>query len=209
MGRKKRRALDLRPFCYYCDRSFDNEKVLIQHQKVKHFKCSECNRKLDTATGLVVHMIQVHKQATSKVPKSIPGRDNPDIVIHGMEGVPQDIVAEKQNLMLEGRSSAKHLKATHTQVGLSLVSHQFKTNTKTMLAIMHVLETAQQQKESAAKAALAPPFAQEGMTGQPWQTNVSVYGQVWNNNPTVPPPGTVQAPPIVSKALQQPMAFEH
>lgn len=60
MGRKKRKnKLVLKPFCFYCTREFDDEKVLIQHQKAKHFKCTECSRKLDTATGLQVHMQQV------------------------------------------------------------------------------------------------------------------------------------------------------
>lgn len=39
MGRKKRGTIKKVVFCYYCDREFDDEKVLIQHQKAKHFKC--------------------------------------------------------------------------------------------------------------------------------------------------------------------------
>nr|AET50646.1 hypothetical protein [Eimeria tenella] len=57
MGRKKKRGSRVKPFCYYCDRGFDDEKVLVQHQKAKHFKCSICCRKLDTATGLAVHLL--------------------------------------------------------------------------------------------------------------------------------------------------------
>jgi transposase-like protein len=47
--------------CRYCDREFDNETILIQHQKAKHFKCHICNRKLNTASGMVIHGMQVHK----------------------------------------------------------------------------------------------------------------------------------------------------
>ena len=39
MGRKKRRAGDnAGMFCYYCDRNFENEEVLVNHQRAKHFK---------------------------------------------------------------------------------------------------------------------------------------------------------------------------
>ncbi len=33
----------------------------MQHQKAKHYKCPECNRKLNTSRGLAVHAYQVHK----------------------------------------------------------------------------------------------------------------------------------------------------
>jgi hypothetical protein len=38
-----------------------NGLVLMQHQKAKHFKCSQCPRRLNTAGGLAVHIQQVHK----------------------------------------------------------------------------------------------------------------------------------------------------
>eukprot|EP00918_Siedleckia_nematoides_P092333 GHVU01202782.1.p1 GENE.GHVU01202782.1~~GHVU01202782.1.p1 ORF type:complete len:251 (+),score=47.45 GHVU01202782.1:169-921(+) len=109
MGRKKRRDFVLKPFCYYCNREFDDEKVLIQHQKAKHFKCQECSRKLDTATGLVVHMLQVHKETVNKVPNAIPGRDSPELIIHGMKGVPADVMQEK-TAILEDERAAKQPK---------------------------------------------------------------------------------------------------
>jgi hypothetical protein len=49
-------------FNRYCERDFEDEKVLIQHQKAKHFKCPHCNKKLNTAGGMVVHVAQVHKE---------------------------------------------------------------------------------------------------------------------------------------------------
>lgn len=33
-----------------------------QHQKAKHFKCHLCPRKLSTASGMVIHVMQVHKE---------------------------------------------------------------------------------------------------------------------------------------------------
>ena len=40
-----------RPWCYYCERDFDDMRVLIAHQKAKHFKCDRCGRRLNTAGG--------------------------------------------------------------------------------------------------------------------------------------------------------------
>jgi len=59
MGKAKRKQPTVedilsRPFCYYCERDFDDLKILIQHQKAKHFKCSKCNRRLNTAGGELV-----------------------------------------------------------------------------------------------------------------------------------------------------------
>lgn len=56
MGKAKRKGPTLeeeldKPWCYYCDRSFVDMKVLVDHQKLKHFKCYMCPRRLDTAGG--------------------------------------------------------------------------------------------------------------------------------------------------------------
>lgn len=102
MGRKKRKLnVELKPFCYYCDREFDDEKVLIQHQKAKHFKCTQCNRKLDLASGLVVHMMQVHKTNLKAVPNALPKRSDPELIIRGMSGVPTELIEENVNKIKE------------------------------------------------------------------------------------------------------------
>lgn len=123
MGRKKRKALELKPFCYYCDREFDDEKVLLLHQKAKHFKCTQCNRKLDTATGLVVHLLQVHKESLDKVPNARKDRDGPEIVIHGMSGVPPEILVDKQKALDEKAGAAKPSKGAHTVFGSGMLSN--------------------------------------------------------------------------------------
>jgi len=86
MGRKKKRPQ--KPVCWYCERAFDDEKILIQHQKAKHFKCHVCHKKLSTAGGMVVHVAQVHKETILKVPNSKEGRDSIQYEIYGMDGVP-------------------------------------------------------------------------------------------------------------------------
>ena len=57
MGRKKRKFV--KPWCWYCNREFEDEAVLIQHQKARHFKCNVCHKKLFTGPGLAIHMMQV------------------------------------------------------------------------------------------------------------------------------------------------------
>lgn len=70
----------------YCNREFEDEKILIQHQKAKHFKCHICHKKLYTGPGLSIHCMQVHKETIDKVPNSLPLRSNIEIEIYGMEG---------------------------------------------------------------------------------------------------------------------------
>ncbi|XP_053609080.1 BUB3-interacting and GLEBS motif-containing protein ZNF207 isoform X2 [Plodia interpunctella] len=94
MGRKKKKAS--KPWCWYCNREFDDEKILIQHQKAKHFKCHICHKKLYTGPGLSIHCMQVHKEAIDKVPNSLPNRSNIEIEIYGMEGIPPEDVKEHE-----------------------------------------------------------------------------------------------------------------
>ena len=98
MGRKKKKFKPI-IFCYYCDRKFENEKVLIQHQRAKHFKCTICHKRLGSAHGMMVHVFQVHKKTIDKVPHSKQGRDSFDVNVFGMGGVPQNII----NLKLQER----------------------------------------------------------------------------------------------------------
>ncbi|CAN1225611.1 Protein SUPPRESSOR OF FRI 4 [Linum grandiflorum] len=65
MGKKKKRVAS-KVWCYYCDREFDDEKILVQHQKAKHFKCHVCHKKLSTAGGMTIHVLQVHKESVTK-----------------------------------------------------------------------------------------------------------------------------------------------
>ncbi|CAN8101665.1 unnamed protein product [Discula destructiva] len=96
MGKKKRSHPNIdellsRPWCYYCERDFEDLKLLISHQKAKHFKCDRCGRRLNTAGGLSVHMNQVHKETLSHVENALPNRQGLDVEIFGVEGMPEDI----------------------------------------------------------------------------------------------------------------------
>ncbi|KAI0685399.1 hypothetical protein BC835DRAFT_1290306 [Cytidiella melzeri] len=96
MAKKKNKQI-IRPWCWYCEREFEDEKVLMQHQKAKHFKCNMCPRRLNTAGGLAVHIQQVHKLEAENLPRienALPGRDGYEVEIFGMEGIPAPDVAD-------------------------------------------------------------------------------------------------------------------
>ncbi|CAK8681045.1 uncharacterized protein LOC143458640 [Clavelina lepadiformis] len=108
MGRKKKRPI--KPWCWYCNRIFDDEKILIQHQKAKHFKCHVCHKKLFTGPGLAIHCMQVHKENIGAVPNSIQGRTDVEIEIYGMEGIPQKDQEEHAKKMRDGGPKSKRSK---------------------------------------------------------------------------------------------------
>ncbi|ERT01694.1 hypothetical protein HMPREF1624_02947 [Sporothrix schenckii ATCC 58251] len=101
MGKKRRNYPNLeelldRAWCYYCERDFEDLKLLISHQKAKHFKCERCGRRLNTAGGLSVHMNQVHKETLSQVENALEGREGLDVEIFGMEGIPEAALQQHQ-----------------------------------------------------------------------------------------------------------------
>lgn len=96
MGRKnKHKVKFLKPFCYYCDRDFDDEFVLHQHQKARHFSCHACHKKFSTAASMATHVLQVHKEQVLKVPNAKAGRDAIELDIFGMEGVPPQLIEHR------------------------------------------------------------------------------------------------------------------
>ncbi|KAI0236966.1 hypothetical protein LSAT2_012525 [Lamellibrachia satsuma] len=121
MGRKKKKQM--KPWCWYCNREFDDEKILIQHQKAKHFKCHICHKKLYTGPGLSIHCMQVHKEKVDKVPNALPGRHNIDIEIYGMEGIPEEDMKahEKEKAGKDGSQPKRETEAgpsTYSTPGL-------------------------------------------------------------------------------------------
>ncbi|KAK4237526.1 hypothetical protein C8A03DRAFT_44613 [Achaetomium macrosporum] len=112
MGKKKRGHPDVeellaRPWCYYCERDFEDLKLLISHQKAKHFKCERCGKRLNTAGGLSVHMNQVHKETLTSVENALPNRQGLDVEIFGMEGVPDDIVQQHNQRIIQNFYTAQ------------------------------------------------------------------------------------------------------
>lgn len=186
MGKKKKRQND-KVFCYYCDREFDDEKILVQHQKAKHFKCHVCNKKLSTAGGMVIHVLQVHKENVTKVPNAKPGRESTEIEIYGMQGIPADVLAAHYGELEEDTPSklAKvDIPATNIVGGMMPGGVSF------------------------------PPQATYGVMQRPMY-NPAVAGPLgWQAprppawyppHPAVSVPPAVPVPPTVSLPLQQPL----
>ena len=97
MGKKKRDDVELKPFCYYCDKEFKNETILQKHMKNRHFSCQLCRRKFSTAKGLVNHSIQRHRKMLNKVHNAKKGRDSATIEIYKMDGIPQDVIEDRMH----------------------------------------------------------------------------------------------------------------
>ncbi|GJN87362.1 hypothetical protein Rhopal_000311-T1 [Rhodotorula paludigena] len=120
---KTKRIADM-AWCWYCDRTFEDQRVLLAHQKAKHFRCPMCPRRLNTAGGLAVHLDQVHKVGTDKIENALPGRDSFDIEIYGMEGIPPpDLAAWKkrtaEEMGLPNPDDLKPKKPRYAQIALT------------------------------------------------------------------------------------------
>lgn len=91
---------DEKLFCFFCERTFDDESVLTQHQKAKHFRCLECpvdaiRGKCESVQGLIVHTLKVHGKGLARVPNAMQGRDSSEWNVYGMDGIPDHIWEEK------------------------------------------------------------------------------------------------------------------
>ncbi|KAG5853798.1 hypothetical protein ANANG_G00030250 [Anguilla anguilla] len=113
MGRKKKKQM--KPWCWYCNRDFDDEKILIQHQKAKHFKCHICHKKLYTGPGLAIHCMQVHKETIDGVPNAIPGRTDIELEIYGMEGIPEKDMEERRRVLEQKTQAESQKKKQNSQ----------------------------------------------------------------------------------------------
>ncbi|KAJ1731793.1 hypothetical protein LPJ61_002359 [Coemansia biformis] len=120
MGRKKNKQTELKPWCWYCEREFEDEKVLVQHQKARHFKCHICARRLNTASGMVIHVAQVHKENVRRVPNALAGRDDPDIEVFGSLGIPANDARDYERRMRErlGEPMPKRARTPHAGGGV-------------------------------------------------------------------------------------------
>ncbi|CAG9467010.1 unnamed protein product [Pedinophyceae sp. YPF-701] len=83
-------------FCYYCDREFPDEQTVILHQKSKHWKCENCQKKVNSASGLRIHCRNVHKMEIRQIPGAKPGKDDVSLEVYGMAGVPLEAINERR-----------------------------------------------------------------------------------------------------------------
>lgn len=101
---------------FFCagERDFEDLKLLISHQKAKHFKCDRCGRRLNTAGGLSVHLNQVHKETLTQVENALPNRQGLEVEIFGMEGVPADALEQHRARLLQNYYAAQERRRVET-----------------------------------------------------------------------------------------------
>ncbi|KAF2278920.1 uncharacterized protein EI97DRAFT_431159 [Westerdykella ornata] len=201
MTKKRKRYPDLnqkleRPWCYYCERDFDDLKILISHQKAKHFKCDRCGRRLNTAGGLSVHMNQVHKESLTQVENAIPGRQGLDIEIFGMEGVPQEIIDQHNHQVTlrhfeeeaeRARISGNPIRGLHANG----TAHPEK-RPKVKESIEDIAARAAKYRQDRANGVLAAPV---DMAMQASPPNVAPFGAPVSLTPPFAPGAQAYPPP--------------
>ncbi|KAF2090157.1 hypothetical protein K490DRAFT_71809 [Saccharata proteae CBS 121410] len=218
MGKKKRNHPDVdeilqRPWCYYCERDFDDLKILINHQKAKHFKCERCGRRLNTAGGLSVHMQQVHKESLNVVDNALPNRSGTECEIFGMEGIPEDVLTAHSQRVVQQFYEAQAERAAATGnpqpgiAGNNGPSAPKKPKVEDKMSIKERL--AQHKAKKAAEAAggssgSVTPLVAAGQGAQspamaPSPMSYPPYGQ-----PPYPPQSSAFAPPPFAQKAAYP-----
>ncbi|KAJ4351811.1 uncharacterized protein N0V89_007155 [Didymosphaeria variabile] len=167
MTKKRKRYPDLnqkleRPWCFYCERDFDDLKILISHQKAKHFKCEKCGRRLNTAGGLNVHMTQVHKEQLNQVENAIAGRGGLDIEIFGMEGVPPEIIDQHNQQVTQQHFADERARqqATGNPTRGSGMNGTANKRAKKNETLEEIQERAEKFRIDRANGVLPPPAAE-------------------------------------------------
>uniref|UniRef100_L2FS14 C2H2 finger domain-containing protein n=1 Tax=Colletotrichum fructicola (strain Nara gc5) TaxID=1213859 RepID=L2FS14_COLFN len=192
-----------RPWCYYCERDFEDLKLLISHQKAKHFKCDRCGRRLNTAGGLSVHLNQVHKETLTQVENALPNRQGLDVEIFGMEGIPQDILDQHRNRIIQNFYQAQEDRRIATGNPLPGQAKQPRKKLK--------VETPEELKARLAEHRAKRAAGQVGGTsgspanGAPASASPGAFygGQFWNGTGAPPQyPGASTVDELVSGAAQ-------
>lgn len=130
-----------RPWCYYCNRGFDNLNTLCDHQKKVHMRCELCRKMMTTIGGLKVHLSQVHKETLTEVPNHAEGRNDLVSEVFGMYGIPADIMAQHQERVYAAynKEQAEYRKKTGNP--LPGTSHH-----KEVMAMMQTQQVSKKQK---------------------------------------------------------------
>lgn len=232
MGKKKRGHPDVeeilaRPWCYYCERDFEDLKLLISHQKAKHFKCDRCGKRLNTAGGLSVHMNQVHKETLTTVENALPNRQGLDVEIFGMEGVPEDIIQQHNQRIIQnfytaqaerhaatgnpppgqrgGQGPSKKIKMeTPEEIKKRLADHRAKVAAAKAAGINPAVAVANPPVDGQSPGQAASPFPPpQGGFPYPPPAGVSPYPPAAPAYPPVYPP-SVSPPPGAPGAFNLP-----
>jgi hypothetical protein len=78
-----------------------------QHGRRFVSQSSEFHESRADNTGLSVHMNQVHKENLTQVENALPSRQGLEVEIFGMEGIPQDMLDQHRNRILQNFQQAQ------------------------------------------------------------------------------------------------------
>ncbi|OLY84109.1 BUB3-interacting and GLEBS motif-containing protein [Smittium mucronatum] len=215
---KKRSKRELKPWCWYCDRDFEDEKILIQHQRAKHFKCPHCSKRLNTASGMAIHVAQVHKETVTKVPNAIDGRDSIELEIFGTIGIPEEAVEQRREKLFSSIEPKAPKKQKTSSNSSSNVSSGISEEQIKLQLEMHRQNLKSVQNSSSAPSLPPPPqispqipppyppphFQQPPPPPLPFTQTIPVPYQQFGHPPVpapmpqypVQPPGNFQPPPF-------------
>ncbi|OAK94194.1 hypothetical protein IQ06DRAFT_234876 [Phaeosphaeriaceae sp. SRC1lsM3a] len=202
MTKKRKRYPDLnqkleRPWCYYCERDFDDLKILISHQKAKHFKCDRCGRRLNTAGGLSVHMNQVHKENLTHVENANPGRQGLEIEIFGMEGVPAEIIDQHNQQVTQAHfaEEAERARLTGNPVRGLYANGSAPPNKRPKVteSLEEIEARADKYREDRKNGVLPLPTATPDVTQQPFYPPGQSFSPATNGGSVPPRPGSTSA----------------
>lgn len=190
--KKRLRKAQQAVFCWYCEREFEDAKVLLQHQKAKHFRCPNCPRRLNTAGGLAVHIDQVHKLPTDRIENALPGRDTFDVEIYGMEGVPANDLADWKRRKAEamGMDPDTH-KRKRPKIYLGVISpDELRSQLQQHRALMNGISAASQPRPAALPYGVPPSNIPPPVASVP---PPGLFASAPTSMP--PPPGFPMMPP--------------
>lgn len=206
MGRKKKKPV--KPWCWYCNREFDDEKILVQHQRAKHFKCPFCHKKLYSGPGLNVHCIQVHKETLDKIPESLPNRNSVDLDIYGTQGIPENDLHEHERLK-RGDDGPPRPNNQDSQKSNQQRSHKqpASVNNPAAMTALHAAMYQHAMSVGAMPPGYPPPPL--GMSANFAAPPPFMMGPPPGMTPMVGsfPPGMVPPPPVMSSLNPQMMNF--
>ncbi|GAA5976121.1 hypothetical protein JCM10908_005390 [Rhodotorula pacifica] len=206
-GKSKTKKIADLAWCWYCDRTFEDQRVLLSHQKAKHFRCPQCPRRLNTAGGLAVHLDQVHKMGTDKIENALPGRESFDIEIYGMEGIPAaDLAAWKrrtaEELGLPNPDEMKPKKPSWAQIPLTPAeAKQQLAAHKALMGLIEAPKPAAPQPTAVVPPPVVAPPTQVTNIAPPPPPPPAFAGM---NGLPPPPPGFVP-PPFAPPGFPMPL----
>ncbi|KAG2389385.1 hypothetical protein C9374_013945 [Naegleria lovaniensis] len=197
-------------WCYYCDREFDDEAILIQHQKTKHFKCPYCPKKLVSVKGMKTHVLQVHKENINFIPNAKPDRNTFDFEIQGTQGIPEYIALERQKkleLEIFGKSDIQ-TQGENLPGSLFASSSSSESNVTNTSSLSNSINNENDDhtdaaEESTSENAFEPqtkkvkPTTQEGVGSQP----ISFSLQKKSNKIISAPPTIYRAAPVLNTSV--------